>query len=597
MDGEKRRILLIENDKKYRESLKKLLEIDGYEVLTADTVDKGKKILETQWVHLAIVDVRASKPEVDEPDDESGLDFIMDKRHPSYGVIPRLILTAYPDWEKVRRALAPDESGITPAEDFLVKGVDAPEEILHKIDETIKRWWHPDLEIDWEAMTPVCLASFLEPEEKWYGERDSKTAGKEDEECPLQLSAQELTVLLRRAYREEPQIHRISVRGVRRGHANTFVAFVQVHPNNGGPGREDVLKCGDRHIIHQEIRNFENYVRPYTSSILVRTASETTHYASISYTPVGGQLGACETFKDFYRGSNVKSIKKLLRDLFQSQGSLLGQWYIEHREQKEAHKGENIFAHYDRLLQISKREKEQRNQMKPPIKSFLQDMSERGIQGFHVHTDDSTSIVVVPGYGSFEVRDFMPLVLGEKTLPVAGPHWWGFIHGDLNGENILVDEHDTPWLIDFERTGWGPAFRDFAELEGVIRWELVRTNSIVHIPKFEEVLLAARLGRFEQTKRELRDEWKGWSNDLKKAAFIILYLRDIMGKIYGNSERVYKEYLMGLFFHALRFVSHSGITSPGQVRSPRVRKAHALLSALIIAHVAQNDWVEEIQWE
>ena len=585
MDGEKRRILLIENVKKYRESLKKLLEIDGYEVLTADTVDKGKKILKTQWVHLAIVDVRASKPEVDEPDDESGLDFIMDKRHPSYGIIPRLILTAYPDWGKVRRALAPDENGTTPAVDFLVKGIDAPEEILHKIDETIKRWWNPDLEIDWEATTPICLASFLEPEERWGVEESApELQGEEaDREYPLQLSAQELTALLRRAYREDPQIHRITVRGVRRGHANTFVAFVQVHPRNGGLGRGDVLKCGHRHIIHQEMQNFKNYVRPYTSSILVRTASETAHYAAISYSPIGGQLSACETFKDFYRGSDVESIKDLLGHLFQKDYGLLNRWYVNQRKLD----GQSIFAHYRNILEIS----EQR------LKELLNVLPSQGIPDFYARMEGDALIVRIADH-SLKVDNFMSFVRDDETWNLPGPYWWGITHGDLNGDNILVDEQEQPWLIDFERTGWGPAVRDFAELEGVIRWELVRTNKMAHIPKFETVLLNAGLRGIQQTMPVPEKEVDDWSADLKKAASIILFLRQIMSDIYGDAtEDLYREYLVSLFYYALRFMGKSGITSHGQIHFPQIRKAHALYSASMIAKMAQNGWQEKIEWD
>lgn len=589
---ERYRILVIENMQKYRKSLAKLLITNGYEVVTAKTVSEGKDILRKYWVHLATVDVRAGKPDVDEPDDESGLDFVMDKSHPSYGVIPRLILTAYPDWEKVRRALAPDESGITPAEDFFVKGVDAPEEILRKIDETIKRWWNPDLEIDWEATTPICLASFLEPEERWGVEESApESQGEEaDRECPLQLSAQELTALLRRTYSEEPQIRWISIRQVRRGHANTFIAFVQVHPHNSGPGREDVLKCGDRQIIEREVQNFENNVRPYTNQIVIRTVSKTTHYAAISYIPAGGGLETCETFRDFYQANEVASIRAILRDLFQGEGSLLSQWYLNYLEQKESLEGQDIFSHYNKILKIKYREEKNQVDGRGPIRSFLEQLTRTEIHGFRVSIDKGVLTAYIPGHSPLVVEDFMSLVLGKKTLNLPGPHWWGITHGDLNGENILVDERGRPWLIDFERTGWGPAFRDFAELEGVIRWELVRTNNMMHIPVFETVLMKAGLGRLEQTEPLLNANSDGWSQDLKKAASVILFLRHIMNDIYGKvAENIYKEYLVGLFYYALRFVSQNSVTSYSARQLARTRKIHALLSILLIVDFFQSN--------
>ncbi len=576
----KKRILIIENVSTFRASLKRSLEADGYEVLEAATADEGRERLAQEWVHLALVDVRARTPEVDESDDESGLDLIRDKAHPSYGVIPRLILTAYPEWDKVKRALAPDENGITPAEDFLVKGVDSPEEILRKVEETIERWWSPRLDIDWEASTPICLASFLEPEEKWQdGEH-------------LEVSARELGALLCRAYANEPQIRKLSIRRVRRGHARTFIAFARTHLDDAIAGREDVLKCGPREVIEQEIENYREYVRPHTHQIHVQRVSQTTKYATIRYNPAGGRLGACETFKDFYRDSQVEEIKALLTRLFRGEGTPLRTWYHERRVQKETHEGRDIFAHYNQTLKVARRERKRQINGRGPIERLLTSLEKGGQLGIRVERHRNTLTVHVTNFGAFAVSDFMALVRGEKTLPLPAPHWWGVTHGDLNGENILVDEQGTPWLIDFERTGWGPAFRDAAELESVIRWELLRTNNMRDIVIFEEVLLKAALQSGEQTESLVDNNGGEWSDDLKKAARVILHLRDLLGAMYGRGPRMYQEYLVGMFFYALRFVSKDGITSPGQVRSPIVRKTHALLSALRIAHIAQNGWQE-----
>jgi len=513
MRQDKKRILIIENVSTYRASLRKVLESAGYDVIEAATADEGRTRLGQGGIHLALVDIRIRTPEIDDPDDESGLDLILDKTHPSYGVIPRLILTAYPGWKKVRKALAPDEEGITPAEDFLVKGKDSPEEILRKIGETIQRWWNPGLVIDWEASTPICLASFLEPEKKW---QDGKY---------LELRAQELGALLRKAYGKEPQIHKLSIRKVRRGHARTFIAFVQTHPDDYTLGREDVLKCGPRDIIEQEHENFVEHVRPYTHQIQIQTVSKTTHYAAIRYTPAGGRLGTSETFKDFYRDNKVETINALLDTLFRGEETPLHTWYRERREQKVTHENEDIFAHYNRILRIRERELTKQIKGKGPIERLLASLTGGGASGVRLERRRNRVIVHVLNLEPWTVKDFMLLALGERKLPLPGPHWWGITHGDLNGENILVDERNVPWLIDFERTGWGPAFRDFAELESVIRWELLRTNNIRDIIVFEKVLLKAGLKTAKETQPLVESNGAQWTDDLKKAAHVILHLR------------------------------------------------------------------------
>ena len=42
---------------------------------------------------------------------------------------------------------------------------------------------------------------------------------------------------------------------------------------------------------------------------------------------------------------------------------------------------------------------------------------------------------------------------------------FGFVHGDLNGANVIVDERDNVWLIDFFHTHRGHILKDFAKLE------------------------------------------------------------------------------------------------------------------------------------
>ncbi len=41
-------------------------------------------------------------------------------------------------------------------------------------------------------------------------------------------------------------------------------------------------------------------------------------------------------------------------------------------------------------------------------------------------------------------------------------------HGDLHGDNLLVDNQKNVWVIDFERCGEGHILQDFIELEADI---------------------------------------------------------------------------------------------------------------------------------
>ncbi|MEK7434418.1 MAG: dual specificity protein phosphatase family protein, partial [Cyanobacteriota bacterium] len=54
----------------------------------------------------------------------------------------------------------------------------------------------------------------------------------------------------------------------------------------------------------------------------------------------------------------------------------------------------------------------------------------------------------------------------EKIKPFAmGNAYFSYIHGDLNGANIIIDSHENVWLIDFFHTHRGHILKDLAKLE------------------------------------------------------------------------------------------------------------------------------------
>lgn len=113
------RILLVDNRQSTLESYSDKLQIDGYQVMTADSEDSALAILAEHLIHLVIVDVRL-RVEWDE-NDKSGLDFCK-KIDP---IIPRIILTGYVgDWTTIRDALTPSSGSFRNrlADGFFYKG-------------------------------------------------------------------------------------------------------------------------------------------------------------------------------------------------------------------------------------------------------------------------------------------------------------------------------------------------------------------------------------------------------------------------------------------------------------------------------------------
>jgi protein-tyrosine phosphatase len=53
-----------------------------------------------------------------------------------------------------------------------------------------------------------------------------------------------------------------------------------------------------------------------------------------------------------------------------------------------------------------------------------------------------------------------------KLLPLyRGTEYFSYVHGDLNGANILIDGHENVWLIDFFYTHYGHVLKDLIKFE------------------------------------------------------------------------------------------------------------------------------------
>ncbi|MCK6624039.1 MAG: phosphotransferase [Anaerolineae bacterium] len=66
----------------------------------------------------------------------------------------------------------------------------------------------------------------------------------------------------------------------------------------------------------------------------------------------------------------------------------------------------------------------------------------------------------------------------EAILPLAGgSSYFSYVHGDLNGANIIIDGRDNVWLIDFFHTHYGHVLKDLIKLENDLLYIFTPINS------------------------------------------------------------------------------------------------------------------------
>jgi len=144
-------------------------------------------------------------------------------------------------------------------------------------------------------------------------------------------------------------------------------------------------------------------------------------------------------------------------------------------------------------------------------------------------------------------------------------------HGDLHGDNLLVDENRNAWVIDFERSGEGHILQDFVELEGDIINRLISSSD--NLPSFYQLCIYVTQNTELQ---ELNDGAQITDPDVKKSIQTISLLRKLAREISGISDA--RQYLLGLLFNTLfraTIISDSA-------RQPR--QYRALMLASIICH-------------
>jgi len=65
-----------------------------------------------------------------------------------------------------------------------------------------------------------------------------------------------------------------------------------------------------------------------------------------------------------------------------------------------------------------------------------------------------------------------------EVLPIAtGSSYFSYVHGDLNGANIIIDAHDNVWLIDFFHTHRGHILKDLIKLENDLLYIFTPVNN------------------------------------------------------------------------------------------------------------------------
>ncbi|MCK5872874.1 MAG: isochorismatase family protein, partial [Methylococcales bacterium] len=257
--------------------------------------------------------------------------------------------------------------------------------------------------------------------------------------------------LIRYLYRDCKEVTLNTLDG---GYSGNLVVGTQSIDINGHEQVPHVVKIGEQEEIGKERSSFERI-----ENVMGNSAPRITDFADLKsrgaikyrYASMGG--GFSNTFQKLYqKGTDVEKIKSFLDTIFKEQ---LGRLYrAANRERID------LLEYYWFAASYA-----------PRMKKKMEALLERDI------TNENDHVEILPGLMCNNMVDFYANGIDKIKDLIPSSTYMSYIHGDLNGANIIVDGQENIWLIDFFHTHHGHVIKDLAKLENDLLYICTEVNN------------------------------------------------------------------------------------------------------------------------
>lgn len=540
-------ILIVDNDPLVLKGHRQLFELEGYRVMTAESVAEALELLTYRQVDLAIVDVRLS----DEQDtyDRSGI--VLVEQMPPETV--KLLVSAFDRYEYGPQL---------PSNVLHFRKQRGSRELLVEVERIFREVVRLNGSLEVVLRDGLSVLVLVRQMKAFRGVPEGL----------LTAVCDEFSQLLHRLFLRET---RVELSYLLPGYGGAGVVLVR--PFYPSKGAYVVVKFGSRQEIMHEVANYREYVEPYiqlNSTDLVGDVALTKHLAGARFRFVGAyREGRVQDLATAYRDVNRlhTSVQAIVRDLFEES---CGLWYDSKRVWEAGLCEETAVACYKKQLSLESDDDWQ--EVGQALDELLGDSDDTL---FRRHSA-SKIWVQRPGLAPQLLPD--PVAFVEQyggQLPK--PTYFCITHGDLNGNNVFVDEDGHTWLIDFSRTGWGPALRDAAELESVLLYELLAEPQVARRLDFAEAVLVPSLfSQPLQMPPALLDLFA-----FERARAAVQQIRYAAAQIVEGDEM--GSYWVGLLFYALKTMTWDEITGRGHEHCHASRQQALYVAARLCQKLAE----------
>ncbi|MEM8993995.1 MAG: response regulator [Acidobacteriota bacterium] len=527
----KLRILHVEDEQEWRDLVLLVLEKKEYSAQAASSLQDAQTLLENELFHLLIIDMHLDDQQKDAIAGLRLLDQLIDEgARSAYGAI---ILTGYPTLETQRRAFK--EQMVL---DFLKKRAFSPKTFATAIADLVPELEiNLDLKIHWGP-------KLRDPANAVRGLRLGP--GRIDRSGESELgdrAGEELDDLLCRLFHEASEV---VLEPLGDGRSNTQVLLAQPSYPQRGTGSPIVVKFGDARDIEDEAERYEKWVGKFIGggrSTQIKARRRTPLLGGLCYSLVGSGGESFTSLGEALRRGTLDRRRQILENLF---SSTCANWYSNCTREMI-----DLTEEYPENLRFSKGSMREAFEKS---RAMIQGSETLKLQRLKVDRAFSNPL------------DLLDLSLTFDTFRCT-------THGDLNGDNVAVDDGGSTWLIDFQRTGPGHVLRDFAQLDAALRLRLLlpAEATLEERLALEEALLEC--DRFAELS-ELRLESD--NPRLSDTFELCLFIRSLAGKQLASKVRDdFREYQAASFFHSINFVRFFD--------NSRALREHAFLSAALVA--------------
>ena len=329
-----------------------------------------------------------------------------------------------------------------------------------------------------------------------------------------------------------PDCSEVRLTPISGGYSGSLVFRVNAWDRSGRKEMPFVLKMDKWSVINDEIRGYTEHVKRYIQNNATQIIQHCKlgDFGGILYNFVGikgtdSEIGCLE---DYYFSHTVEEILPLFDQLFRV---VLRTWYGQPKlKEISLYEEYSSFDRYDN------------------IKEYVQ-------SHFDVSADEET-IELPFGLGT----STNPLYFIENIIPERKSEtvsvYEASVHGDLNMKNVLMDEDNNMWLIDFSDTRHSHILRDIAKLEAVLKFETFDINSnekLSEIMELEKIFLDAKnLSEIPQIPPTLHDP------KVLKAFLCIQKLREYADIITLLDEDI-SQYFFSLFAYTTRVLVYGSV--------------------------------------